>query len=340
VKGQDYSRSAGIAAFRHLPHGQDGLAEPVGPERRQNAVCRAGDRVFRDAVLRRKEAADEVHLLARCADDDAAQVQLAQPDVVRRDRANLRNRSATCLSGRRAICLTSGPPCSGLTRAVAGAACRWCTFSTSVRRGRLPRHQDDVRALDWLPGSPAACFFKHAHNAFSDTGLDLWLRRRGIDHLIVAGIRTEQCCETTTRVGCDIGYAIDFVSEATLTFPMTHPAAAASTQQRRSRRIANSSWPGASRASSASTTAWPAWETTMLELRPNCECCDRDLPPDSPQAMICSFECTFCADCATRYSPAAARTAAVSCCGGRFARWTSWQRPGFDAARLQALRQR
>lgn len=37
----------------------------------------------------------------------------------------------------------------------------------------------------------------------------------------------------------------------------------------------------------------------MLELRPNCECCDCDLPPGSPQAMICSFECTFCADCAT-----------------------------------------
>ncbi len=36
----------------------------------------------------------------------------------------------------------------------------------------------------------------------------------------------------------------------------------------------------------------------MLELRPNCECCDRDLPPDSPDARICTFECTFCADCA------------------------------------------
>jgi hypothetical protein len=35
----------------------------------------------------------------------------------------------------------------------------------------------------------------------------------------------------------------------------------------------------------------------MLELRPNCECCDRDLPPDSELARICSFECTFCADC-------------------------------------------
>ncbi len=36
----------------------------------------------------------------------------------------------------------------------------------------------------------------------------------------------------------------------------------------------------------------------MLALRPNCECCDRDLPPESREAMICTFECTFCADCA------------------------------------------
>jgi hypothetical protein len=34
-----------------------------------------------------------------------------------------------------------------------------------------------------------------------------------------------------------------------------------------------------------------------LQLRPNCECCDRDLPPASPLARICSYECTFCADC-------------------------------------------
>ena len=41
----------------------------------------------------------------------------------------------------------------------------------------------------------------------------------------------------------------------------------------------------------------------MLELRPNCEGCDRDLPPESLAAMICSFECTFCADCAeTRFA--------------------------------------
>ena len=35
----------------------------------------------------------------------------------------------------------------------------------------------------------------------------------------------------------------------------------------------------------------------MLELRPNCECCNRDLPPESQEAMICSFECTFCREC-------------------------------------------
>jgi uncharacterized protein len=38
----------------------------------------------------------------------------------------------------------------------------------------------------------------------------------------------------------------------------------------------------------------------MLQLRPGCECCDRDLPPDAADARICSFECTFCADCVAR----------------------------------------
>jgi hypothetical protein len=35
----------------------------------------------------------------------------------------------------------------------------------------------------------------------------------------------------------------------------------------------------------------------MLELRPSCECCDRDLPPDSTEARVCTFECTFCREC-------------------------------------------
>ena len=38
----------------------------------------------------------------------------------------------------------------------------------------------------------------------------------------------------------------------------------------------------------------------MLQLRPNCECCDKDLPPAAGNAVICTFECTFCADCAQK----------------------------------------
>jgi hypothetical protein len=36
----------------------------------------------------------------------------------------------------------------------------------------------------------------------------------------------------------------------------------------------------------------------MLEMRPDCECCGADLPAEAPGAFICSFECTFCAECA------------------------------------------
>jgi len=48
-------------------------------------------------------------------------------------------------------------------------------------------------------------------------------------------------------------------------------------------------------------TARPAHARVMLQLRPNCERCDRDLPPESTEARICSFECTFCASCATTH---------------------------------------
>lgn len=51
----------------------------------------------------------------------------------------------------------------------------------------------------------------------------------------------------------------------------------------------------------------------MLVLRPNCECCDRGLPPESLDARICTFECTFCAECAeTRLGGSCPN------CGGNF----------------------
>jgi nicotinamidase-related amidase len=77
-----------------------------------------------------------------------------------------------------------------------------------------------VTTLAPLRISPAAVFHKRRHSALVGSGLDVWLVRQGVRRLIISGIRTEQCCETTTRHASDLGYAIDFVSEATLTFPM------------------------------------------------------------------------------------------------------------------------
>jgi nicotinamidase-related amidase len=63
---------------------------------------------------------------------------------------------------------------------------------------------------------------KNVHSALIGTGLAEWLASRNIRRLIISGIRTEQCCETTTRNGSDLGFSIDYVTEATLTFPMRH----------------------------------------------------------------------------------------------------------------------
>lgn len=52
----------------------------------------------------------------------------------------------------------------------------------------------------------------------------------------------------------------------------------------------------------------------MLELRPNCEWCNRDLPPDAAEARICSYECTYCADCVEQVLRNVCPT-----CGGGFA---------------------
>jgi len=78
-----------------------------------------------------------------------------------------------------------------------------------------------VKTLAPLSIAPDVVFHKHRHSALIGSGLSVWLTERGIRRLIVSGIRTEQCCETTTRHASDSGYEVDFVSEATLTFAMT-----------------------------------------------------------------------------------------------------------------------
>lgn len=82
-----------------------------------------------------------------------------------------------------------------------------------------------VRPIDGLKDLPIAVTFeKHRHSALVGTGLGPWLKSHGIERLIISGIRTEQCCETTARHASDEGWEVDYVTEATLTFDMRSPA--------------------------------------------------------------------------------------------------------------------
>jgi nicotinamidase-related amidase len=86
-----------------------------------------------------------------------------------------------------------------------------------------------VRTLSELRIVPEAVFRKSVHSAMfasnaSGQSVDYWLRSHGIQRLIVTGIRTEQCCETTTRHASDLGYTVTYATDATLTFAMTSAA--------------------------------------------------------------------------------------------------------------------
>lgn len=81
-----------------------------------------------------------------------------------------------------------------------------------------------IKTMAPLSIAPDAVFRKPRHSALIGSGLDVWLNRHGIDRVIISGIRTEQCCETTARHAHDLGYQVDYVSQATLTFPMTDKA--------------------------------------------------------------------------------------------------------------------
>lgn len=77
----------------------------------------------------------------------------------------------------------------------------------------------------------------------------------------------------------------------------------------------------------------------MLQLRPNCELCDRDLPPESSEARICTYECTFCRDCVD-----SVLTNVCPNCGGGFTprpiRPQNAHRPGTGLAYQPASNQR
>jgi nicotinamidase-related amidase len=92
-----------------------------------------------------------------------------------------------------------------------------------IDEGPFSKESGFVRPLDGLIAFDAALTVeKTMHSAFAGTALAQWLILHGIRNITISGIRTEQCCETTTRHGSDQGFSVNYVTDATLTFPMTH----------------------------------------------------------------------------------------------------------------------
>ncbi|HEU4522518.1 MAG TPA: isochorismatase family protein, partial [Thermoanaerobaculia bacterium] len=82
---------------------------------------------------------------------------------------------------------------------------------------------DEVRLMSFLERAhDEPLLYKNTRNSFTSTDLHERLQAIGVKRLVIAGISTEQCCETTTRVAADLGYDADFVTEATLTFPIVN----------------------------------------------------------------------------------------------------------------------
>jgi len=99
----------------------------------------------------------------------------------------------------------------------------WVLHSEPGTGGVFDPVSGHVRLMDGLvPADAEPVLTKTAHNAFTTTNLQQLLTMRGVTDLVVSGIRTEQCCETTTRIGSDLGYQVTFVTDATATMPLPH----------------------------------------------------------------------------------------------------------------------
>nr|MDQ4124729.1 isochorismatase family protein [Actinomycetota bacterium] len=95
----------------------------------------------------------------------------------------------------------------------------------SVEEGSPLRPGAPGNALkDYVEGEPDLLVSKHVNSAFiGQPDLHGWLRERGIARIAVCGIQTNHCCETTARMGANMGYEVDFVIDATHTFDRTGP---------------------------------------------------------------------------------------------------------------------
>ncbi len=77
------------------------------------------------------------------------------------------------------------------------------------------------KLMDFLKPRPdEPVMIKNTRNCFTSTTLQPYLIEKGVRRVSITGIQMEQCCETTARIAADLGYAVDFVTEATMTFPI------------------------------------------------------------------------------------------------------------------------
>jgi nicotinamidase-related amidase len=77
------------------------------------------------------------------------------------------------------------------------------------------------KLMDFIkPRTGEPVLIKNTRNCFTSTSLQPYLLEKGVRRVTITGIQMEQCCETTARVAADLGYAVDFVAEATMTFPI------------------------------------------------------------------------------------------------------------------------
>ncbi|CAH0219249.1 Isochorismatase family protein YecD [Microbacterium sp. Bi98] len=99
-----------------------------------------------------------------------------------------------------------------------GDAVVWVTHSEPGSGGVFDPANGFVRVVSDLdPQSDETAVTKTTVNAFTSTDLEDQLRRRGVGRVVVCGIRTEQCCETTARMAADLGFTVEFVTDATTT---------------------------------------------------------------------------------------------------------------------------
>lgn len=99
----------------------------------------------------------------------------------------------------------------------------WVLHAEAGSGGVFDPASGHVRLIAGLsPGEGEPMMTKTSHNAFTTTNLAQILTERGVRELIISGIRTEQCCETTARVASDLGYAVTFAVDATSTTPIAH----------------------------------------------------------------------------------------------------------------------